>query len=359
MRRSFVRMRGTLLALLGLALIVSACGSSSTPEVSPTETPVQPARIPPTPTLTPEPPKVLNICLAEDPGSLYRFEGRDSLAKQSVFSALYYPSALFATVPGYANNLAFKTIVDVRPGMNVLDGSGQVTILKEGSLVHPVIDESLGEPTSWSSSDPLKMMQVKVDYKITPGLLWSDGSPVTPADFLLAYDVAAELRNPQDIWLLDRTASVEVLDETTLTWTGIPGFVPVDLSGLIFSPLPAAQFVEMTPAEIGMSAQASQTPIGWGAYRIVERESGSVIWMERNPYYSPKPAYDQVIFKVKPDLEQAIRLLQSGDCDVLDPSYHLEAQSRDALTELAETGTLVAENFELVQQLVFGIQPAA
>lgn len=358
MRPSFVR-TNTLLALLSLLLLVSACGSSATPAVVPTETPVQATRIPPTPTLTPEPPKVLNICLAEDPGSLYRFEGRDSLAKQSVYSALYDPGALFEGMPGYANGQAVKTAVDLKPGMNVLNSSGQVTILKEGSLVHPVVEGNLSDPAAWSASAPLQMMQVKVDYKIAPGLLWSDGSPVTSADFLLSFEVANEHRNPKDIWLLDRTARVQALDETTLTWTGIPGFVPVDLSGLIFPPLPATQFSGMTLAEMALSSEASETPIGWGAYRIVEREPGSAIWLERNPHYNPRPAYDQVVISVEPDLQQAISKLQSAECDVLDPSYHLEGQSRNVLTELAANATLVAENFELVQQLVFGIQPAA
>jgi len=62
---------------------------------------------------------------------------------------------------------------------------------------------------------------------------------------------------------------------------------------------------------------------------------------------------------VEPDLQQAISKLQSGECDVLDPSYRLEGQSRDVLIGLEESSSLVAENFELVQQLVFGIQPTA
>jgi len=359
LKSSFVKTQNTLLALLSLVFFVSACGSNPTPVVVPTNTLSQPTQVPPTPTLTPEPPKVLNICLAEDPGSLFRYEGRNSLAKQSVFSALYDVEALFESLPSYANNQAARQAVDVKPGMNMLDSSGEVTVLKEGSQIHPVIEGALGEPTAWSASAPLQMMRVKVEYNITPGLLWSDGSPVTSADFLLAYEVANELRNPQDIWLLDRTAGLEALDETTLTWTGVPGFVPVDLSELVFLPLPSTQFSGMTPVEIGNSGEANNTPIGWGAYRIVDRTPGSAISLERNPYYSLKPAYDQVVMLVEPDLQQAISKLQSGGCDVLDPSYHLEGQSRDVLTGLAENGSLVAENFELVQQLVFGIQPSA
>lgn len=243
MRPLFVR-TNTLLALLSLLLLFSACGGNSTPLVVPTETLSQPTQVPPTPTLTPEPPKVLNVCLAEDPGSLFRFEGRETLAKQSVFSALYDMNGLFETLPTYANNQAVKIAVDVRPGMNVLDGFGKLTVLKEGSLVHPVMNGQLGEPAAWSATAPLQMMQVKVEYKIAPGLMWSDGSPVTSADFLLSYEAANELRNPQDLWLLDRTASIEQIDLTTLIWTGIPGFVPVDLGELIFPPIPFFNFLK-------------------------------------------------------------------------------------------------------------------
>ncbi len=359
MNRSFGIKRNAFLALLSLVFIVSACGGSATPTVAPTNTLSQPTQLPPTPTLTPEPPKVLNVCMAEDPGTLFRFAGRDSLAKQSVFSALYDPNILFEVLPTYANNQAAKTPVDVKPGMSVLDGNGRLAVLKEGSLIHPVIEGQLGEPTAWTASAPLQMMQVEVRYKITPGLLWSDGSPVTSADFTLSYNVANELRNPQDVWLLDRTASFDQLDLTTVVWTGIPGFVPVDLDELIFPPIPFSQFSEMNPAEIGSSPEASDTPLGWGAYRIVERTPGSIIQMEPNSYFSPKPAYDQVNFLVEPDPQQAISKLASGDCDVLDPSYHLEGQGRDVLTGLAQSGSLVVEGFELVQQLVFGILPAA
>jgi len=359
LKPSFAKRLNALLALLSLVFFVSACGNNTTPVVVPTETLSQPTQLPPTPTLTPEPPKVLNICVAEDPGSLFRYEGRNSLAKQSVFSALYDPDALFENLPTYANSQAVKLAVDMKPGMNVLDGSGNMTVLKEGSLIHPVVEGTLGEPDAWSASVPLQMMQVKVEYKIAPDLLWSNGSPLTVADFLLSYEVTNELRNPQDLWLLDRTASIAALDDTALTWTGVPGFVPVDLSELVFLPLPSAQFSGLTPVEISTSAAASETPIGWGAYRIVERTPGFAIQLERNPYFSPRPAYDQVVVSVEPDLQQAISKLQSGACDVLDPSYRLEGQSRDVLTSLAESGSLVAEDYELVQQLVFGIQPAA
>ena len=359
LKRLFLTQRNAFLALLSLSVLLSACGITPTTVVDPTAVVNQPTQPIPTPTLTPEPIKTLTVCMAEDPGSLFRYEGRESLAKQSVFAALYDAEILFENPPTYDNNQIVKTAVDVRSGMNVLDSSGKPAVLKEGTSIHPLLEGGLGEAAAWSSSAPLQMTQVSIEFKILPGLVWSDGSALTAADFLLSYEVALAARNPQDIWLLDRTESVLALDDLTVVWTGIPGFLPVDLSGLVFLPLPAAQFEGVNPEAIDTTVAANYAPLAWGAYRIVDRAPDLAIHMERNPYYSPKTAYDQVTFLVEPDTQTAIAKLSSGECDVLDASYHLEGQDKSILTGLAQSGSLIAENFELVQQLVFGIQPSA
>jgi len=115
LKRLVTMRRNALLALLSLAFFITACGSNTTPVVVPTGTLSQPTQLPPTPTLTPQPPRILNICVAEDPGSLFRYEGRDSLAKQSVFSALYEPNILFENLPTYSGSQAVKLAVEVKP----------------------------------------------------------------------------------------------------------------------------------------------------------------------------------------------------------------------------------------------------
>lgn len=334
--------------------MLGACGGKSSPTQG-VELTNPPVLMTPTLTPSPKPPLVLNVCLAQAPGSLYRFEGRETLAKESVFAAIFDDSVLFEAYPTYDNALASGRAVDVKAGMSVLSSSGDVIVLKEGSQVLPALEGGLGEPAAWSSSAPLQMIQVSATYKIRPGLLWSDGSPITSADFLLAYQVARELRNARDLWLLDRTASLEGQDDGTLVWTGVPGFAPLDFSALVIQPLPAALFLGLSPEEIAADPAAASVPLGWGAYRIVSNEE--TIVLERNPYYVAQAAYDQVMLKVQPDLQQAIRGLTNGECDVLDPSYHLEAQSKEFLAEL-DAASLTAERFELTQQLIFGIKPA-
>lgn len=353
------RKRNVMLVLLSLILVLSACGNKTVPNGTLSETSSQPTELPPTPTMTPELPKVLTVCTAEDPGNLFRYEGRMSPAKKTVFTAIYADELLFASQPAYGSSEVVRFAADVKPGMNVLNSSGEVTVLKEGTLIFPMAESQLGEPAAWTAAEPARMMQISVEFKLAPGLTWSDGSPLSSADFLLSFAAANELRHPQELWLIERTASLEAPDDATLVWTGIPGFVPVSLAGLILPPLPAAQLGGIDPAEMGSAQAGGEAPMGWGAYRIAERLSGGELRLERNPYFDPAPAYDQVLIKVEPDLQRALSRLQNGACDVLDLSYHLEGQGREVLTDLMETGHLVAENFTLTYQLVFGIQPAA
>lgn len=86
-----------MLVLLSLTFVLSACGNKTMHNGTFSETSSQPTEPPPTPTLTPEPPKVLTICTAEDPGNLFRYEGRMSPAKKTVFTAIYADELLFAS----------------------------------------------------------------------------------------------------------------------------------------------------------------------------------------------------------------------------------------------------------------------
>ena len=79
------RSRSILIVLI-ISLLLAACGNDQ-PEISalPTQNIVaQTATLAPTPTATEVPPLVLNVCMAEEPVGLYRYDGNESRAKQSV-----------------------------------------------------------------------------------------------------------------------------------------------------------------------------------------------------------------------------------------------------------------------------------
>ena len=358
------------LLLIGLSLVLSACGNNQ-PEIIPlpseavnanTATPA------PSPTATEIPPAVLTICMAEEPVGLYRYDGFESLAKGSVFAALY--TELLATNPETGESLLFEMMpteenggirleaVTVSVGQTVLDAAGKVVYLSQGTQIEHAINYSIENPVTWNFEQDYQMNQFTVTFKLRPDLMWSDGEALIAEDFVFSYHQADRSGLGHYQWALDRTANLSAADEQTLVWTGIPGFVPRDLADILWQPLPSHQLAEMSSTELLTSDLTSRTPLAWGAYRLREWVAGSQIVLEKNPFFGYDAAYDQVVFQIEPDLNLALQKLESGQCDVLDKTYQLEALEKEQLETLSANNWLIVEDWEPVQQLVFGIKPA-
>ena len=129
--------------LLVVSLLISACGGRPTGQVEPT--PIQleaspTATVVPSPTPTPQP-SVLNVCTAQEPASLYRYDGRNSESKKTSFSALYGSailehdelSILLERVPSIENGDVQVLAVEVAAGDVVVDATGQLTVLKRAN----------------------------------------------------------------------------------------------------------------------------------------------------------------------------------------------------------------------------------
>lgn len=361
-----------------LLLILAACGENETPppgETVPPEASLALTQALPTPTLTPEPPRVLNICMAEDPASLFRYDGRNTLAKQSVFAAIYdnpfetdpvsgeLLPGLLKNEPTHANQGIALNQVEVSQGHSVMDYNGNVTVLKQGTPLQLGISISLASPSNFEGSTPVILDQYTITYQLTPGLLWSDGQPLTARDVLYSYHLAEALALPADQWALERTELLAAQDDQTLVWTGIPGFTPASAADFFWLPMPSHLLEELPVEETAETEAAALMPVGWGAYRLVEWARGEALRLEENPHYARSeaalPAFDKVNYLVIPELDQALGKLAAGECDVLDKTYRLETLDKAALEDLGQSATLVAEDFEPVMQLVFGIQPAS
>jgi len=365
----------TLLVALIISLLLAACGNDQ-PQVSPQSpenTAAHTATLAPTPTATEIPPLVLNICIAEEPVGLYRYDGSTSQAKQSIFSAIYIDlletepdtnrSLFFESIPTEENGGVLLQAVPVKVGQPVLDAAGNVVYLAEGTLIEHAINISVANPVTWNFEQDYQMNQFTVTFKLLPGLKWSDGETLVAEDFVFSYHLAERSRLGHYQWALERTNSLIAVDEQTLVWTGIPGFVPRHLEDILWQPLPSHQLKDFSDAELIVSELTTRIPVGWGAYRLVNWNAGNQIVLEKNPHFIMAqqgiPAYDELVFQVEPELEAALQKLHNGQCDVLDKTYRLEALEKSQLETLSTENRLIAENWEPVQQLVFGIQPAA
>jgi len=362
------------LVILILAAFLAGCNIQATVLPSPTETENWQPTSTSTSTATLPPLKVLNICIAEEPVSLYRYSGQNNRASESIFAALYdgpftwdaeqgtYTPSILSQYPSLENGLISLNPVAVDPGDLVVDATGEVVVFKPGVLVRPAGCQESACAVEWESG-AFSMDQMSVTYILLPDLQWSDGEALLAEDLELSYTLARQAKLPADAWALERTISFQAKDDQTVRWQGLPGFTTGNLRAFFWMPLPAHLLAGLEAEQVAAAPAAAQNPPGWGAYRLLNWEPGNALHLEKNPYYfaggDGLPAFDLLNFLIVPDVNQAMQMLSMGECDLLDSSYGLENLTKSALENLAQTANLHIEFLESFEQLVFGIIPAA
>lgn len=154
-------------------------------------------------------------------------------------------------------------------------------------------------------------------------LTWSDGTPLTSADFMFtiemlltpANNVASTYPYGEADGLI---ASVEAPDATTVVVTFNEPFAPW-LTSIGGSLIPEHILRPIFEAE-GTIERASWNRIadvGYGPYVVGEWETGSFIRFVRNQnYWGDSPAIDEVIVRFIPDAEAYFAALVNGDGDL-------------------------------------------
>lgn len=369
-----------ILAFLG-ALILSSCnlGLPVTNPVMPTpgealpeETSAQ-AQSPtqPPPTATPVP-RVLTVCLGQEPNSLYPFDVLNAAAR-SVLEAVYdgpidsftngYQPVILERIPSIENGDAQLNPVPVKRGDMVVDAAGNLVSLDFGISVLPAGCYDDACAVKFSSGIELQMDQLVATFRLLPDLRWSDGTPLTVKDSLYAFQLASDPATPGSKYLIDRTQSYESLDDLTVQWWGVPGFVDPTYADNFWSPLPEHLWGKFKPEELARANVLTRPPLGWGPYIFTEWSAGEYIRFDKNPNYfravDGLPFFETLIFRFVKDAPTAISALIAGQCDILDPSVRLDGQI-DLLTELERNNQvqLITSTTPVMERLDFGIRPA-
>jgi peptide/nickel transport system substrate-binding protein len=161
--------------------------------------------------------------------------------------------------------------------------------------------------------------------KLRPGIKFSDGSPITPADVKWSLDRA---RNPKNgIWgfTLVSLDSVEAQGADTVILHlkhPDPTLVPA-LATFNSAILPQKQFEASPGATDEEKAKAfAEHPVGSGAFMFESWQRGTELVITRNPHYwqmgedgKALPYLDKVRFPVIPDDATRILKLQAGEID--------------------------------------------
>lgn len=290
--------------LVMVMMWTTACATATPiPTASPT---TEPTPRPPTPTPTPPERQQRLIICATEPQAASPFRpsqsGSDLLAlfyEEPIERARYqWQPRLVTDLPTFDNAGVITRVVTVREGTRYAD--------------------PLGFVRTFTATDPLELPQMVVSFTLASGLQWSDGISITAQDAVLGYHLA---QSPQaeGRWrtLVERTARFTAIDDLTLRWEGIPGYLDADYAGFMFPLQPAHRWQGQTLLGI----LDDRTPPASGPFKITAWVSGREIRLIPNPYFhGPPPVLEEVVMRFPQQSPSTWgKLLIDGTCDVLLP----------------------------------------
>jgi peptide/nickel transport system substrate-binding protein len=303
----------------------------------------------------------------EEPDSLYRY-GTESLAATHVWEAIYdgptdsrdyaHQPVILTELPSLGNGTASVETTSVQAGDRVLAANGGVMELAPGILV-----ENRGGERVAFDGDPIPMQRMVVTFTIRSDVRWSDGEPLTADDSVYSFQLAADPATPTDKYVIERTADYHAVDEQTVVWQSVPGFLDPAYPLNFWHPLPRHSWKDFSATDLLSAEVATRNPVGWGPFVIREWVPAERLTVERNRSYfrtsDGLPRLDEVTFRFIDSPGELLKELASERCDVV-PREAAET----VLDTLGET-TIPSVVDSLVtpgpawEMLAFGISPAS
>lgn len=340
--------------------------ASPDPDAAPTP---EATTAPALPTPTPLPPKTMTVCLGAEPTSLFLY-GDDSLAATAVRHAIYenlYTTLNYGYQPQGLERLPSLAEGDARIGLVAVD-EGDLIVNSAGNVVFLVPGVQFirgdGEFVTFDrrlvgeGAEPLLMQQMSVDFSFKP-MIWSDGTPVTAADSVFSYQIAASPDTPGDNSKIERTARYEATGDLTVAWTGLPGFLDADYFTNVWTPLPQRQLGGFSPAELAAEESPAPQPLSSGPFVVAEWRRGEALELSQNPNYyrsdSGLPNMERLTIRFDLAGETAVNQIAAG-CDVVTHDAISLSQTPDVLAA-ADAGTLTAVfvSNNIFEHIDFGI----
>ncbi|MFN9066159.1 MAG: peptide ABC transporter substrate-binding protein, partial [Bdellovibrionales bacterium] len=222
-----------------------------------------------------------------------------------------------------------------------------------GMLVSHYIYYSVGRPLAkldakgqWQPSLALKIpslknkdaryvmtsrgQQVQADWIINKKAKWSDGTPVTCADFQLALDVAntdtVSISNKENFTIVEKIEWSEKTPQKCLfkyapnrwDYTQIGRFIP--LPNHLERPIYEKYKNQKEGYEKNSLYQTAPTTPGLynGPYQVVDYKPGSHVVVAPNQhFYGKSPEFEKIIFRIIPNTGTLEANLQSGEIDII------------------------------------------
>jgi peptide/nickel transport system substrate-binding protein len=371
-----------LIALIGLSFFLAACQlkpssavetpAAIIPDPDPTQTSAAAVTETPAPELTSTPlPRQLSICLGREPKSLFLYDAVSSSAK-SVLAAIYdgpfdrlafqSQPVILEKLPSLQDGDVLFEPVSVAPGQALVDAYGNLNTLAEGVLYRPSGCFEQACAQAYAGGEAAQLDQWVIRFRLKGGVSWSDGNPLKADDSVYSYEVAEALYPAALPTLVQRTQTYQPLDDQTVEWRGVPGYLDGDIAGKFFSPLPRLAWAALKAEDLRTAEISTRQPLGWGAYQVVEWVGGDHITLQKNPFYFRSaeglPAFDIITFRFVGSGSEAVEALVAGECDLVDPNAAQDVPLA-SLADLQNQGALqmTIQPNTAWEQLTFGISP--
>ncbi len=209
--------------------------------------------------------------------------------------------------------------------------------------------------------DPIPMSQMQVTFKLQP-MVWSDGTAVTAGDSLFSFNIAADPDSNVEKERVDKTAVYEPIDDHTIQWTGLPGWIDPSYFLNVWQPLPAHQLGRYSASGLEETVETTENPIANGAFVLDEWTAGEQLHFVKNPHYyradEGLPRVDSVTFHITATAAEAIAALQSGACDIA-LNDNFGTSDLPAVLDAAATGdvnALIVDSL-IFEQISLGVTP--
>jgi len=279
------------LGLLALVIVLVACAA---PE--PTKAPAAPKPTePPAATKAPEPtkPPAPTVAPTATPGPK-----RGGKVTMAVWQSPVTLNGMLGTQTVMYEVLAF-----------LMEGFTQV--MPDGSRVPDLAKEVPTPQNGGVSADGLT-----VTYKLKEGIKWSDGTPLTCADFQFTLEaIMTPGVGVVSTTGYDKLDKVECPDPNTVVLKFKEFYAPYLT---LFSDFVVPKHYAGDPKDMKNWAY-NRKPLGTGPFKLDEWVADSYITLSRNPNYreKDKPYLDQIVIRIVPSSEVAMQLLASGEVDIM------------------------------------------
>lgn len=193
-----------------------------------------------------------------------------------------------------------------------------------------VDDEWVPQPSDLVTGEPVTEVAddgtQTITYSINPDAVWSDGEPITSADFEYT---ALQIRDGDDIFDktgYDRISAIDTSDPKTVTVTLSSPYAGWRTLFSVYGIMPA----HLLDGQDRAAIMADGYDFSGGPWKIEKWTRGTSVTLVPNEnYWGEKPHLDKVTFLFLPDTTAAFQALKSGQVNVLYPSPQL-----DALTQI-------------------------